>query len=47
MGTANLVSPLAPLEVIDGIRAYMEEEGMGSLTELRGALGPPPRYELL
>lgn len=47
MGTANLVSPLAPLEVIDGIRAYLDEEGMGSVAELRGALGPAPRYELL
>lgn len=47
MGTANLVSPLAPLEVIDGIRAYLEEEGMSSVAELRGALGAAPRYELL
>ena len=47
MGTANLVSPLAPLEVIDGIRTYLDEEGMRSVAELQGALGPAPRYELL
>lgn len=47
MGTANLVSPLAPLRVIDGIRAYLEQEGFASVSDLRGALGPAPRYELL
>lgn len=47
VGTANLVSPLAPLEIIDGIRAYLAQEGFASVQEVQGKLGPAPRYELL
>lgn len=36
IGTANLVSPSACLEVIEGIRAYLVEHGMGSVREIVG-----------
>jgi dihydroorotate dehydrogenase (NAD+) catalytic subunit len=38
VGTANFVNPRAPLEIIDGIAAYMAEHGFGRLDELVGSL---------
>ncbi len=34
VGTATLVDPLAPLEIIDGIRTYMEEMDMSRVSQL-------------
>jgi dihydroorotate dehydrogenase (NAD+) catalytic subunit len=38
IGTANFVNPQTPLEVLDGIRAYCEEQGIKSVNDLRGIL---------
>jgi dihydroorotate dehydrogenase (NAD+) catalytic subunit len=38
VGTANFVNPRAPLEIIDGIAAYMAEHGLNRLEELVGSL---------
>ncbi len=38
VGTANFVNPRAPLDVIDGIRGYMEKYGVSSIKELVGSL---------
>ncbi|MCL4517064.1 MAG: dihydroorotate dehydrogenase [Firmicutes bacterium] len=40
VGTANLVNPRAALEVIDGLGAFMNEQGIGDITELIGAALP-------
>ncbi len=37
MGTATMVDPHAPLQVIDGLRRFMEREGIGDIYELVGA----------
>ena len=37
MGTATMVDPHAPLQVIDGLRRFMEREGIGDICELVGA----------
>jgi dihydroorotate dehydrogenase (NAD+) catalytic subunit len=37
IGTANLASPRAPLEVLEGLEAFMAEEGVADITELIGA----------
>ncbi|MFW6239489.1 MAG: dihydroorotate dehydrogenase [Thermodesulfobacteriota bacterium] len=42
VGTANFVNPQAPLEIIDGIAAYMAEHGLARLSELVGSLEPQP-----
>jgi dihydroorotate dehydrogenase (NAD+) catalytic subunit len=38
VGTANFVNPRAPMEVIDGVRTYMEQYGVDSVKELVGSL---------
>ena len=38
VGTANFVNPTATLDVIDGIRAYMEKYGVKDIHELIGAV---------
>lgn len=37
VGTASLVNPRAPIDVIEGIEKFMLEEGIGSINELIGA----------
>ena len=39
VGTANFINPRAPLEVLDGIKAYMKEQKMKDIRELIGSLG--------
>ena len=36
VGTATLVQPDVSLEIVDGIHAFMEEQGIESLAEIRG-----------
>lgn len=36
VGTANFVNPAASLEIIDGLAAYVEREGLGSVRDLIG-----------
>ena len=38
VGTANFVNPTATVDVIDGIAAYCEEQGVEHVTDLIGAL---------
>lgn len=38
VGTANFVNPRATIEIIDGIEAYLSEQGIGSVSELVGTL---------
>jgi len=38
IGTANFVNPQTPREVLDGIRAYCVEQGVGSVNDLRGMM---------
>ncbi len=38
VGTANFIDPVASLNVIDGIAAYMKRHGMSSVSELTGSL---------
>lgn len=38
VGTANFRNPMATLEVIDGIAAYMERQGIEDISELIGAV---------
>jgi dihydroorotate dehydrogenase (NAD+) catalytic subunit len=37
IGTASLVNPNAPLEVLEGIERFMEREGVEDIAELIGA----------
>ncbi len=37
VGTANLINPRAPFDVLQGIEQFMEKEGIESLTDLIGA----------
>ena len=36
VGTMNFVNPLAPLDIIDGLQAYCEKEGLANIAEVRG-----------
>ena len=36
VGTANLTSPRAALDVLEGIEGFMQDEGIGGITELTG-----------
>jgi len=36
VGTANLTSPRTPLEVLEGIKAFMQKEGIKNLSEIIG-----------
>lgn len=38
VGTANYIDPTITLQVIDGIAAYLEENGYNSVTEIIGAM---------
>ncbi len=38
VGTANFVNPRAPLDIIHGIRAYLEQNGIRSIADLVGSL---------
>ena len=38
VGTANFVNPRSSLDIIDSIRAYLEEQGSASINELVGSL---------
>lgn len=40
VGTATLVNPRAPLEVLEGIRRFMDEQGIADVQELVGAARP-------
>jgi dihydroorotate dehydrogenase (NAD+) catalytic subunit len=37
IGTANFTNPRAPLDVLEGIEKFMQEEGIEDITELIGA----------
>jgi dihydroorotate dehydrogenase (NAD+) catalytic subunit len=39
VGTASLANPRAPLEVLEGIEAFMQKEGVKDIAELIGAAG--------
>jgi dihydroorotate dehydrogenase (NAD+) catalytic subunit len=41
MGTATMVSPNAPLEVVDGLGRFMENEGINDIAELVGVARLP------
>jgi dihydroorotate dehydrogenase (NAD+) catalytic subunit len=41
VGTACFVNPRAPVEIIEGIRAFMAEQGIARVTDLIGAARPP------
>ena len=38
VGTANFMNPHATMDVVDGIVAYCEEQGVSDVNELIGAL---------
>jgi dihydroorotate dehydrogenase (NAD+) catalytic subunit len=38
VGTAIFNDPKAPVKIIEGIESFMEEEGIGSLTEIIGGM---------
>ena len=40
VGTACFANPRAPVEIIDGIRRFMDEQGVSSLSDLIGAARP-------
>jgi len=42
IGTANLINTRAPLEIIEGIKAFMEKEGISDIRELIGAARNEP-----
>ena len=41
MGTATMVNPSAPLEVVDGLQRFMENEGIDDIAELVGVARLP------
>src|SRR2546421_8904313 len=40
VGTATFADPLAPLRVIEGLAAYMREQGLASIRDVIGAALP-------
>jgi dihydroorotate dehydrogenase (NAD+) catalytic subunit len=38
VGTANFVNPTAPIEILDGIEAYLIQHGLASVADLVGSL---------
>ena len=42
VGSANLINLGAPWRILNGLREYLDENGIGSLEELRGAAHPVP-----
>ncbi len=43
LGTVNYVNPKAPLEVLEGLRNYLEQRGLKSVSSLTGRLLVPER----
>ncbi|HEX9496766.1 MAG TPA: dihydroorotate dehydrogenase [Candidatus Limnocylindria bacterium] len=43
VGTATFADPLAPLQVIEGLAAYVRANGLGSIRDVIGAALPTPR----
>lgn len=41
VGTANFTNPRAPIDILEGIEAWLAEQGCRSLTEIIGAAQPP------
>jgi dihydroorotate dehydrogenase (NAD+) catalytic subunit len=41
VGTANFFRPLAALEIIEGMRSYLQKQGIAHIRELRGSLQLP------
>ena len=41
VGTANFVNPAATVEMVDGIAAYLAENGIADIAELKGSLETP------
>jgi len=35
VGTAALINPIAPIEIIEGLHKYMEEQGFRNIQELK------------
>ncbi len=42
VGTANFVQPTAPVEILDGLEAYLRQAALGSIAELVGSLRIDP-----
>jgi dihydroorotate dehydrogenase (NAD+) catalytic subunit len=42
VGTANFFRPMAALEIIEGIRSYLQKQGLTNIRELSGSLQLPP-----
>ncbi len=42
IGTALFVDPATPLQVLDGVRKYLDQQGCSSINEIIGALDWPP-----
>ena len=38
IGTANFIKPTIPLDILEGLEAFMEQEGIKSLEEIRGII---------
>ena len=38
VGTANFLQPDITMEIVEGMQAYVEEEGLGSIQEIIGAV---------
>lgn len=38
VGTANFTNPAATMEIVDGLSAYLEKEGVGRISEIVGSL---------
>ena len=41
VGTANFVNPVATMEIIDGIAAYLVENDIDDIASLKGTLQVP------
>ncbi len=41
VGTGNFINPRAPLDVLNGIKAYMKKNKISDITRLRGSLNVP------
>ena len=43
VGTATFVNPLAPIEIVEGLEAYLEQHGISDISELVGVALPEGR----
>jgi len=43
VGTYNFVDPTAPIQILEGIEAYMQRHGFTDIKEIIGALEIPKR----